>query len=90
MKVIFSEKAWKEYTLFQNNNDLRQLKKINKLITEIQRNGFSKGEGNPEPLKYQYSGCWSRRIDLENRLIYKLDDNQNLLILRCKGHYEEK
>jgi toxin YoeB len=59
------------------------------LIKEIRRKGQAEGIGHPELLKHQYSGCWSRRITQEHRLIYSLDENKNLVIHGCKGHYEK-
>lgn len=67
--------------------DKKTLKKINALIKDIERNGLSEGIGKPEPLKYRKA--WSRRIDQENRLVYNFDAQQNLLIISCKGHYED-
>ena len=67
--------------------DKKTLKKINALIKDIERNGLSEGIGKPEPLKYRKA--WSRRIDQENRLVYNFDMQQNLLIISCKGHYED-
>ena len=67
--------------------DKKTVKKINALIKDIERNGLSEGIGKPEPLKYRKA--WSRRIDLEHRLIYNQDENGNLLIISCKGHYED-
>lgn len=67
--------------------DKKTLKKINALIKDIERNGLSEGIGKPEPLKYRKA--WSCRIDQENRLVYNFDAQQNLLIISCKGHYED-
>lgn len=67
--------------------DRKTLKKINALVKDIERNGLSEGIGKPEPLKYRKA--WSRRIDRENRLVYNIDSNHNLLIISCKGHYED-
>lgn len=61
--------------------------KINSLIRDIHRNGLSEGIGKPEPLKYRKA--WSRRIDHEHRLVYNMDTNGNIVIIACKGHYEE-
>ena len=61
--------------------------KKNALVKDIERNGLSEGIGKPEPLKYRKA--WSRRIDWENRLVYNIDSNHNLLIISCKGHYED-
>ena len=78
--------AWDEYLQWQML-DKKTLKKINALIKDIERNGLSEGIGKPEPLKYRKA--WSRRIDQENRLVYNFDAQQNLLIISCKGHYED-
>ena len=86
MNNIFSEEAWEEYTDWQIK-DRTMVKKINDLIKDINRNGLSKGLGKPEPLKYRKA--WSRRITQEHRLVYNLDENKNLIIISCKGHYIE-
>lgn len=86
MNNIFSEKAWEQYIYWQLN-DKETLKKINTLIKDINRNGVSKGLGKAEPLKYRKA--WSRRINHEHRLVYKIDENNNLVIISCKGHYED-
>jgi toxin YoeB len=85
MKPIFSEKSWQEYTELQNQ-DKKTIKRINELIKDIQRNGFNEGIGKPEPLKYK--GVWSRRIDDFNRLVYTGNENRDLEIISCKGHYD--
>ena len=86
MNNIFSEKAWEEY-LYWQTNDKSTLKKINELIKDINRNGVANGIGKPEALKFRKA--WSRRINHEHRLVYNVDDNNNLLIISCKGHYED-
>ncbi|MBQ1687144.1 MAG: Txe/YoeB family addiction module toxin [Ruminococcus sp.] len=86
MNKIWSDLAWDEYLQWQML-DKKTLKKINALIKDIERNGLSEGIGKPEPLKYRKA--WSRRIDHENRLVYNFDAQQNLLIISCKGHYED-
>ena len=63
------------------------LKRINELVKSIERNGLSEGIGKPEPLRHR--NAWSRRIDQKNRLVYNIDVNNNLLIIACRGHYEE-
>jgi len=82
--LIFSPQAYDEY-LDWLVEDKKMFKKINDLIKDIQRNGFSKGIGKPEPLKHIKG--YSRRIDDSNRLIYSGDEKKNLRILSCKGHY---
>lgn len=84
MNLVFADKAWDDYLYWQKNNK-QVLKKINSLIKEIKREPFE-GLGEPEPLKYNWSGYWSRRITLEHRLVYKVQEN-NLLIAQCRYHY---
>ena len=86
MNKLWSDIAWDEYLQWQML-DKKTLKKINALIKDIERNGLADGIGKPEPLKYRKA--WSRRIDHENRLVYNIDSDRNLLIISCKGHYEE-
>jgi toxin YoeB len=84
MKLIFSEQAWEDYQYWQSI-DKSMVKKINTLIKDIERNGFE-GIGQPEPLKHNLSGWWSRRINLEHRLVYRIE-NQQIEILQCRLHY---
>lgn len=84
MKIIFLEDAWEDY-LFWQTNDKALLKKINSLIKDIEREPFA-GNGKPEPLRHNLSGWWSRRINLEHRLVYKID-NDAIVILQCRYHY---
>lgn len=86
MNKIWSDRAWDDY-LFWQITDKKTLKKINDLVKDIERNGLSEGTGKPEPLKYRKA--WSRRINHEHRLVYNIDENKNLLIISCKGHYED-
>ena len=86
MNNIFSKKAWEDYTDWQLK-DKNMIKKINELIKDINRNGLSTGMGKPEPLKYRKA--WGRRITKEHRLICNFDENKNLVILSCNGHYED-
>lgn len=85
MKIVFTENAWKDYVYWQTE-DRKTLKRINKLIEDIKRNGNS-GIGKPEGLKNNLSGYWSRRINDSDRLIYKLDEDV-VYILACRYHYE--
>jgi len=62
------------------------ISKINDLLKDISRNPFE-GLGNPEPLKYKYKGYWSRRIDSEHRLIYRVKDDE-IQIAKCRFHYD--
>lgn len=82
----FDKDAWSEY-LYWQSQDRKTLKKINNLIEDIQRNGAMRGIGKPEPLKHR-SG-YSRRIDESNRLVYDIDELQNIKIISCKGHYTD-
>jgi toxin YoeB len=86
MNITFSERAWNEYTDWQKE-DKKVVVKINSLIKDIQRNGMLVGIGQPELLKHGFSGLYSRRITQEHRLVYAQDENENLVIVKCKGHY---
>ena len=86
MRLLWDDRAWEDY-LYWQSQDKRTLKKINALIKDIQRDRFD-GLGKPEPLKENFSGWWSRRIDEENRIVYKESDGA-IIIASCKGHYEE-
>lgn len=83
--LSFDDLAWEEY-LYWQDNDKKILKRINVLIKDIQRNPFE-GIGNPEPLKYNWTGFWSRRIDREHRLVYQVNDDNNIVIVQCRYHY---
>ena len=85
MNKIWYDRAWDDY-LYWQSQDKKTLKRINQLIRDAERDPFN-GIGKPEPLKGDLSGFWSRRIDEENRLVYRLN-NGILEILSCKGHYE--
>ncbi|RLE34796.1 MAG: Txe/YoeB family addiction module toxin [Acidobacteria bacterium] len=84
MKLIFSEHAWDDYLHWQKT-DKKTLKQINNLIRDIQRNKYE-GIGKPEPLKYALSGYWSRRINSEHRVVYKIE-NDAILIAQLRYHY---
>lgn len=84
MILSFADDAWDDY-LYWQKNDKKILNKINRLIKEINRDPFE-GIGDPEPLKYNWSGYWSRRITIEHRLVYKVTDD-HLLIAQCRYHY---
>jgi toxin YoeB len=85
MNKVFSDNAWDEYTHWQTQ-DKKTLKRINAMLKDIDRNPFE-GIGKPEPLKENLSGFWSRRIDSENRIIYKVENGQ-LIIFQCGSHYD--
>jgi toxin YoeB len=84
MRKLFSDDAWEDY-LYWQSTDKAVLKKINSLIKEIERTPFE-GSGKPEPLKYNLAGWWSRRINLEHRLVYKIE-NDTVVISQCRYHY---
>jgi len=86
-RLSFSEDAWNEY-LYWQTQDRKTLKKINKLLKELQRTPF-KGDGKPEPLKNKNADVWSRRINKKDRLVYLVYDD-SVLIVQCKGHYDDK
>ena len=84
MKIVFSSHSW-EYYLYWQQTDKKILKRVNEMIKDIQRTPFE-GKGKPEPLKYNLSGFWSRRITDEHRLVYKVADDA-LWIIQFKYHY---
>ncbi len=85
--ITFSEDAWDEY-LYWQSQDKRTLKKINELLKEIQRTPFT-GKGEPEKLRGDLSGKWSRRINQKDRLLYEIS-NDMIVITQCKGHYSDR
>jgi len=84
VKLIFAGQAWEDY-LYWQKSDKKLLKRVNSLIKEIQRDPFE-GIGKPEPLKHALSGYWSRRINDEHRIVYKVLDD-SLLIAQLRYHY---
>jgi len=86
-KITFSKYAWEDYVYWQTE-DKKTLRKINALIKDIQRTPYE-GIGKPEPLKFDLAGFWSRRIDLEHRLVYQVDDS-DILIYTCRFLYDKK
>ena len=84
MRLIWSDKSWSEYVDWQNQ-DKNILKKINSLIKDIKRDPYD-GIGKPEQLKHELSGCWSRRITIEHRLVYEINE-YGLVIISCRYHY---
>ncbi len=84
MKIIFSSQAWEEYVSWQRD-DVKMIKRINALIKDICRSP-SDGIGKPEPLKFALSGFWSRRINDEHRIVYRMVDGA-LEIAQVKFHY---
>lgn len=84
MDLLFLEEAWEDYLYWQKTNP-KTLKKINELIKATLRDPYT-GIGKPEPLKFDMSGCFSRRIDAEHRLVYKVE-NDKLIVIQCRYHY---
>lgn len=84
MKLIFSESAWDDY-LYWQKTDKKVVKRINQLISDIQRSPFE-GVGKPEPLKHALSGYWSRRIDSEHRIVYRTNDDA-VFVAQLRYHY---
>jgi len=82
--INFTKEGWEHY-LYWQKNDKQKVNTINKLIKECLRTPFE-GMGKPEPLKDNLSGCWSRRIDIVHRLVYKYENNV-LSIISCRFHY---
>ena len=84
MILSSAEKAWEDY-LYWQQTDNKTLKRINTLIKAITQNAFE-GLGAPEPLKHNWSGYWSRRIDRAHRLVYKVTD-ETIIVVQCRYHY---
>ena len=87
MQLLWDERAWDDYLWWQQQ-DKKTLKRINTLIKDIQRSPFE-GIGKPEPLKENLRGWWSRRIDDENRIVYKVEGGF-AVIGECRSHYNDK
>jgi len=84
MKLVFSRHAWDDYLHWQKT-DRRMVRRINVLIENILRSPFE-GIGKPEPLKNQLAGCWSRRIDGEHRLVYRVE-GESIEIVQARHRY---
>ena len=85
MKYVFVDESWEDY-LYWQSTDKKILKRINELLKDISRTPYS-GIGKPEPLRHNYKGFWSRRIDNEHRLIYQVKENE-IYILKCRFQYD--
>jgi toxin YoeB len=83
-KILFEENALKQFHQWERE-DKKIFRKILELLDEARKNPF-KGTGKPEPLKHQFKGCWSRRINHQHRLIYKVTD-EAIVVIACKYHY---
>lgn len=84
MNITFTNDSWSEY-LYWQLSDKQTLKKINNLLKDVTRDPFD-GLGKPEPLKHEFSGCWSRRITDEHRLVYEVTE-YSILVISCRFHY---
>jgi toxin YoeB len=87
MKKVWHDEAWEEY-LYWQKQDKKTLNKINRLLTDIDRNGYE-CVGKPEPLKGNLSGYWSVRIDSKNRIVFRIA-NEQIEIMQCGSHYGDK
>jgi toxin YoeB len=86
MELVWDPGSWEDY-LYWQKTDKKILIRINELIKDTVRSPF-KGIGKPEPLKGNLSGCWSRRINDEHRLVYAVREKR-LFILQCRFHYDK-
>ena len=86
MNKVWHDSAWDEYVEWQTE-DKKTLKRINAILKDINRHPFT-GIGKPEPLKGNKQGYWSRRIDEVNRIVYKVEHNQ-LIVVQCGMHYDD-
>jgi toxin YoeB len=84
MKVFWTDIAWEDYAYWESRNK-KILNKVNELVKNIKQTPFT-GLGKPEPLKFDLSGKWSRRINSEHRLVYEVD-NDKIIIYSCRYHY---
>jgi toxin YoeB len=84
-RLVWTQASWEDYQYWQRQ-DKKTLKRINMLIQDAMRSPIA-GIGKPEPLRENLSGLWSRRIDEANRLVYTVD-NDDLVIISCRYHYE--
>ena len=86
MNKLWTDDAWDDY-LYWQTQDKKTIKRINLLIRDMQRSPYE-GIGKPEPLRENLSGWWSRRIDEENRIVYRVQDGA-LIIASCRNHYDD-
>lgn len=86
MLLAWTPQPWEDYVYWQNT-DKRTVKRINELLRDALRTPFE-GLGKPEPLRFDLAGCWSRRIDREHRIVYRLNEQAHTLVmLQCRYHY---
>ena len=88
MSKLWQDEAWEDYVHWQTQ-DKRTLNKINKLVKDIERNGYN-GIGKPEPLKGDLSGFWSVDIDEKNRIVFRTAEDGSIEIIQCGSHYRDK
>ena len=84
-RITWTLASWKDYQYWQGQ-DRKTMKRINSLIKDCLRSPFD-GIGKPEPLKENLAGFWSRRIDEANRLVYRVDGD-DLIVIACRYHYD--
>ena len=84
MNEVWTDDAWEDYVWWQSQ-DRKTLRRINQLIRDIERDPID-GIGKPEPLRYEYAGLWSRRVDQTNRLVYRATGD-SIVIYSCRDHY---
>ncbi len=84
MILCWAQSGWEDY-LYWQQTEKAKINRINRLIKDISRNPFER-LGDPEPLKHNWSGYWSRRIDREHRLVYKVTQD-SIIIAQCRYHY---
>ena len=87
MIKAWTDEAWEDYTYWQAQ-DKKTLKRINALLKDVERNGYD-GIGKPERLTGDLSAYWSRRIDEQNRIVYRIDSD-TIKIVQCGSHYRDK
>lgn len=85
-EFVFSSEGWRDY-LYWQTQDRRTLKKINELLTSIQRDGPENGLGKPEPLRHKPG--WSRRINEKDRILYHIVESGDIRITSLRGHYDD-
>ena len=85
----FTDDAIEDIEYLKRAGDKAALKKLATLLKELTDHPFI-GTGQPEELKYNFSGCWSRRINNKHRLVYLIEEQAKVIILYCRGHYEDK
>jgi toxin YoeB len=88
MLKAWTDAAWEDFEYWTKKQDKKTLKRILQLLKDIDRNGYD-GIGKPERLSGDLSSYWSRRIDNENRIVYRIDGDI-LKIIQCGSHYRDK